>query len=139
MRKYIMLCSIVLLWCGTAHAINLEAIKQIESGGNAGAYNVKSGAVGLYQITPICLQEYNERMNNHLTMEDLYEPRINEQVASWYLFDRIPQMLKHFGYEVTDANVLVCYNAGIWYIVNDRPLPDETIEYIKRYKERRVK
>jgi len=37
--------------------INLEIIKVLESGGDPHAYNKRSGATGLYQITKICLED----------------------------------------------------------------------------------
>ena len=39
--------------------VDLTIIAQIESSGNPNAYNKSSGAIGLMQITPICLEEFN--------------------------------------------------------------------------------
>ena len=48
-------------WVVLAHAekVNINAIIQIESGGDPNAYNENSGAKGLMQITTPCLHDYN--------------------------------------------------------------------------------
>lgn len=131
-----MLCSLILLlWSGTAQAsIDMQVIAQLESDGNALAYNSQTQATGMYQITPICLQEYNQINNTRYTLDMMYDVRYCYEVAYWYLHKRIPQMLMYYGHKVTDKNTLTCYNAGIWYVVHDKPLPEETTNYIAMYK-----
>lgn len=117
--------------------VDLQAIKQIESGGNPAAYNRTSQARGLYQITPICLADYNQyhKHNQHrdIREEDLFDPVVNEKIAAWYLYHRIPALLDHYGLQITTDNILWAYNAGIGK-VKDRILPPETREYIQKYK-----
>lgn len=118
-------------------SVNMEAIKAIESGNRPDAFNKRSGAVGLFQITPIVLEEYNRNTsfnNPNIEQQDLYDPDVNRMVATWYVKVRIPEMLKHFGRPVTVRNVLVCYNAGIRYVVEDRELPEETYAYLQKYE-----
>ena len=119
--------------------IILSIIAQIESGNNPSAYNPKSHAIGLYQITPICLKEYNSFHKTKYTEKDLYEPVINEKIASWYLNKRIPQMLKYYKYPATVENILICYNWGIGNFLKWKErkaeLPKETKEYIEKYFE----
>lgn len=119
--------------------IDIEKIIQIESGGNPNAVSNK-GAVGLCQITPICLQDFNEQ--NYGTHEDdyhfkvdLFKPEINKQVGEWYINKRIPEMFE--AYLIPDCDILRCiaYNFGIgnllkWY----RRLPKETRDYIQKYE-----
>lgn len=80
--------------------IDLEIIKQIESGGDPHAYNKRSGATGLYQITPICLKDYDRFQTpqdctrygieysvgtckmDDFTMDDMYDPAKNYRVAN---------------------------------------------------------
>lgn len=115
--------------------VNLNKIKQIESSGNPFAFNKRSKARGLYQITPICLKEWNNfHPNKQYSKQDLFNPVINKQIAQWYLNKRIPQMLKYYGHEVNIRNVLVSYNAGISYVVNNKPLPKETKNYLIKYE-----
>src|SRR3990167_3084441 len=67
--------------CQAAHAsVNMEAIKQIESGGNPYAFNKSSGARGLYQITPICLKHYNEYRGTNRPLKLLFNPLFNTKV-----------------------------------------------------------
>jgi len=114
--------------------INLEIIKQIESSGKPEAFNEVSKARGLYQITPIVLKEWNNFFpKGKYSEDDLFNPEINEKIASWYINDRIPSMLKYFKKPVTLDNVLISYNAGIDYVVHNRNLPKETNDYISKY------
>lgn len=125
-----------------AFAVDMEAIKIIESGGNPHAYNKSSGATGLYQVTPICLADFNKFSKRDIIytgkipyyrIEDMYDPLKNKDVAFWYLVMRIPQLLKSFGHEDTLENRLISYNCGISCV--GKKLPRETINYINKYKE----
>ena len=117
-----------------ASQINLNVIKQIESSGNPLAYNKSSKAKGLYQITPICLEEYNNYHEKQVAPHELFVPSINEKVAKWYLNVRIPQMLRYFKKPLTTDNILISYNAGINYVVKGKRIPLETKNYINKYK-----
>jgi len=135
---------------GSAYAaeINLEIIKQIESSGNPHAYNKRSGATGLYQITPICLEDYNQFHPRPLCtppistcerfwemhMTEMYNPEKNYLVANWYMNTRIPQLLKHFKHLDTVENRLVSYKCGIDCV--GKKLDKETRKYINKYKGR---
>lgn len=116
----------------------MSIIKQIESSGNPKAYNKYSKARGLYQITPICLKEWN---NYHPTeqykVEDLFVASVNERIANWYLHDRIPKMLRYYKREASVRNILIAYNAGIQYVVSGKPIPTETRNYLIKYERRR--
>ena len=122
--------------------IILSAIIIIESSGNPLAYNERSKARGLCQITPIVLKEWNNFHAKEKHSEgDLFQPAVNKKIASWYLNKRIPQMLKHYGLQDTVSNRLIAYNWGIgrlktWY---DRGgfanhLPKETKDYLEKYR-----
>jgi soluble lytic murein transglycosylase-like protein len=115
--------------------IALDKIRKIESNDNPKAYNRYSQARGLYQITPICLKEYNNFHDIKYSLEELYNPEINTRIAEWYLQVRIPQMLKHYHKPDTDENRIIAYNAGIMWVVNGKPLPKETKEYIRKYNQ----
>lgn len=118
-----------------AGRIELKKIISIESRGNSRAYNSRSKARGLCQITPICLREYNNfHKSEQYTLNDLWNPEINKKIAIWYLEVRIPQMLKYYGYEISVENIIISYNAGIDYVVSRRELKQETIDYINKYR-----
>lgn len=115
--------------------VDLDAIVKIESAGKPKAFNRHSQARGLFQITPIVLQEWN---NFHpevtFKLEELFDPKINEEVARWYLGVRIPQMLRHYEKPVTIENIIICWNAGIKYVLLHDRIPTETSNYIMRYR-----
>ena len=141
MRKLKLLIIFLLIFhcnsfCG--NLINLDKIKQIESHGNPLAYNRSSGARGLYQITQICLDEYNNYNNKSYNSNDLFIPSINEAIVSWYLEKRIPQMLKYYDLDVTVENILWAYNGGIGKVRRNQ-MDRETENYIEKYRRMKCK
>lgn len=138
--------------------IDLSVIASIESSHNPFAFNKKSGATGLYQITPICLEDYNlyyirprvlfngtrhsvgtriasrsAYKSLRMVMSEMYDAVKCEKVAVWTFSKRIPQLLKHYGHDVTVKNALIAYNRGISYV--GKPLCKETEDYIRKYYE----
>lgn len=114
--------------------VDMHAIMRIESHGDVHAFNQQSGARGLYQVTPIVVEEWNAfHPNQEFKNEDMFNASICEFVAKWYLNKRIPQMLRYFKKPVSVRNILISYNAGINYVVKDKQLPKETVDYIKKY------
>lgn len=118
------------VWAGVS--INMDTIRMKESSGNRLAYNKKSGACGLYQITAIVLLEYNQFHKVDYTKQDLFNADINFRIADWYMNVRIPQLLKHFKQADTVRNRLIAYNAGIKHVI-DGQLKKETLDYIVYY------
>lgn len=115
--------------------VDMDAVMRIESSGNPKAFNERSKAIGLFQITPIVMQEYNERnWDDDINAQDLYDPDINRMVATWYMNVRIPQMLNYYKVPDTVTNRLISYNAGIRYAVEGRQLPEETMGYLQKYE-----
>lgn len=121
--------------------INLEAIIKIESSGDPKAFNKKSGARGLCQITPICLEEWNARQGHRGRFEekDLFNASINKMVANWYLNERIPAMLIHYALPVSLDFILGAYNFGIGNMKKiwngEIKWPEETKNYIRKYRD----
>lgn len=119
--------------------INLEAIARIESSGNAKAFNWKTKATGLFQITPICLKDWNacHPAGPVYKESDLWDAKVNREIADWYLHERIPQMLRFYGIPQNTENVLIAFNWGIGNLKEHResarPLPQETANYLTRY------
>jgi hypothetical protein len=114
--------------------INLDAIREIESSGVVVAYNKKSQARGSYQITPIVLKSWNQRHpKEKYTGQDLFIHEINEKIASWYLSERIPEILRANRIPVNVENLLISYNAGWTYTKGKKKLPQETRGYIQKY------
>lgn len=118
-------------------SIDMNHLKMMESSGDPMSFNKHSKARGLYQITPIVLDEWNNfNKKARYSREDLFNPDVNTKIADWYMHKRIPQMLTHFKKPLTVDNMLISYNAGINYVVDGSNLPDETKEYLKRYHSR---
>lgn len=114
--------------------VDMNKIYKIESSNNPKAYNSKTKATGLGQITPIVVKDWNN-MNpkNKYNLLQMKKPDLNKKVSSWYMNKRIPQLLKSFKLEDNTKNRLIAYNAGIDYIKKNKPLKQETIDYIKKY------
>ena len=116
--------------------VNPEFIRQIESSGDPKAHNKKEDARGLHQIRPIVLKEWNNyNPKEQYKGKDLFDPDINKKIGEWYLNYRIPQMLQTFGKPITIENVITSYNAGIDYVVKEKPIPKITQDYLKKYYE----
>lgn len=112
--------------------VDMDKIATIESSNNPLAYNKGSRATGMFQITPICLKDYNIMNGTSYKLKDMFNPVLGFKVASWYMNKRIPQLLKHFKKQDTLVNRLVGYNCGVGCI--GKPLPMETVQYIKKYE-----
>ena len=125
-----------------AHAetvIDLRVIKTIESDGDPRAVNVATGCYGLYQISEICLKDFNQCHQSHYAIKDLFRPAVNEMVASWY-FGRIKEMLASYGVPVNLTTLVASYNWGIGHVagwakkgMRFEELPVETRRYITKY------
>ena len=119
-----------------AHAevyVDMDKIMQIESGGDANAYNKHSQARGLYQITDICLMDFNRLNKVDYSPKDMYDPQKCARVAHWYMNTRIPSLFKAYGIADSVDRRLVAYNAGIRAVIlNLRP--KETRDYIAKYR-----
>lgn len=125
-----------------AHPVDMEVLAQIESSGNPKAFNQRTKARGLYQITPIVLRQYNSEHSAMVTEDDLFNSRVNKAIANWYL-----DWLFEKCWTVYDT--LIAYNWGIgrWRTWRQKVvggyslseglsyLPKETRLYIRKYNE----
>ena len=129
------LCNI---FCNPIFADEIEdiipAIIKVESGGNPHAVS-KAGAIGLMQITPIVLKEYNQHYTYFLTytMEDMKYPFANKVVGYWYLRRLKDHYLKD---NYTIERMLAAYNGGITRLkkcnYDISKMPVETRQYVKK-------
>lgn len=119
--------------------IDLQIISQIESNHNPMAFNPASpntdrdDSYGRWQVTRVCMEAYNKSTGHCYTIGELYDETINREIAGWYLYQEIPRLLKAYGFRRSIRNKIVCYNAGIGYLVHKKPLPQITQDYIKKY------
>lgn len=128
-----LLCS-----CVGAEEINdlVPAIIQVESSGRTDAYNSKTQARGLMQITPVVFTEwrwtYEKRHAGktisssmieivdefNLTLQSLYDPNINKMIGTWYLKRLRDHYLKDIEITFTGTNKKHTYFAHIWKCKN---------------------
>ena len=125
---------VFLSFCSIAQAdICMDAVMNIESSGNPNAISFLGAKYGrgLYQISEIALKDYNNyHTNERYGVQDLFNTQINGKIASWLLYERIPQLLRFYGHAVNDENVLHCYNIGIGAFNNGK----RNINYINKYR-----
>lgn len=117
-------------WAGE---IDLNIIAYIESRNNPFAINFRTQCYGKYQVSQVCLTEYNQFNKTAYILTDMFNESLCERVALWYLNKRIPQMLRYFNKLTTTDNILWAYNAGIKRVV-DNYMPNQTRNYIIKYK-----
>ncbi len=143
-----------------AHPVNMKILAEIESSNNPKAHNKKSGARGLYQITPLVLKQYNESnpmhdyhldiknpivfMDHQLKPDELFDESINYFVAYFYL-DWLSQRCD------TVDEILIAWNWGIAHLRNWKhnpfngvsgpsleELPRETQDFLRKYHEKEL-
>ena len=134
-KKLIIALSGLFLLAPLVHAIDIDMkiISIIESHNNPFAHNKTDDSRGTYQITPICLADYNNfHPHARYTLNDLWQHGVNQTIARWYIRFRIPQLLIHFNQDITEENVLIAYNCGISCVIKGRK-PAITRRYIEKY------
>lgn len=111
-------------------SVNASIISEIESSNNPNAFNARSGARGLFQITPICLKHFNDVHGSSYSSEDLFQPLINKRIGEWYL----SWLSKRCA---TNEEILISYNFGYGNMKKWKAgkiqLPQETKEYLLKY------
>ena len=122
-------------WIEQARADEIDEILpyliEAESGGDPHAIG-DNGEVGLCQISPITLIEYNN-LHGSATFhyEDLFDEVTNRVIATWYL----RRLRDHYKCEILEQ-ILTAYNWGIGnlkkanYDINKAP--ESTKEYIRK-------
>jgi hypothetical protein len=62
----------------------IHAIGMVETKGDTLAYNPVEQAVGVFQIRPVRLKDYNKRTGSRYIMKDLYNYKISEKIFLYY-------------------------------------------------------
>ncbi len=124
----------------------ISAIIQVESGGNPNAVS-SQGAIGLMQITQIVFEEWDIEKSDFANscawnppcrlckkpIIDLYNPKDNIRVGTWYLSRLKYYYLKE---NYTIERLLAAYNGGITRLkkcnYDVSKMPKETREYVKK-------
>jgi hypothetical protein len=121
----------------SAHPINMKILAEIESSNNPKAYNKKTEARGLYQITPLVFKQFREaNLGNPFTLSALFEPNMAKFVADWYL-----DWLSKRCYVVDDILISWNWGYGHWRKWADKGavygcLPKETQKFLIKYHEK---
>jgi len=125
---------------GNGTLIDLTIISEIESNNRDTAISFRGARYGRgrYQISEICLKDYNQETRSNIAPEELFCPVVGYQVAHWYITRRIPQILRNWGIPITEETILWGYNAGVGR-VRDGIKPVETVNYINKYRRLREK
>ena len=120
---------------GAAELVEMDFIRAIESSGNAKAVSFLGAKYGrgAYQVSEICLQDYNDCTNSSIKPDELFDEKTCYTVARWYLETRIPRLLGHYKIPVTTRNIIWAYSAGIGNVVKG-VMPEETKLYLKKYR-----
>lgn len=88
----------------------LPLVKLAESSGDPEA--IGNGSYGLYQITSVLLDHFNQVCRTEYTVADLFDPAINEEIARWYL-GWINSYLTRKGYPNDIPRIIYCFNTGV--------------------------
>ncbi len=62
----------------------MQAVLEVESGGDTLAYNSLEDAYGPFQIRPVRLNDYNKRTGKKYRMKDCYTLRVSREVFLYY-------------------------------------------------------
>lgn len=109
--------------------VQIDTLIHTESTNNPKATS-STGAKGLMQMTQSAWDDVNKYFGNTIkeklgqiySYTDAYDPKINKIYGSIYLNNRIPQLLKSAGKDITQENVLKLYK-GIINLPTDKVNP----------------
>lgn len=119
--------------------VNIPQLIQHESNYIADAQGA-NGDMGLGQITPIALADWNQMHPNEQyqhTPQHMFNPDINTKVTAWLANVRAPQLLRTYGLQDTLENRLAVYNSGIG-TVRGKGIVPQVQKYIDAYKNTKV-
>lgn len=140
MVKFLMVFLMIGATSGYAE-MNLDALAMIESSNRPSAFNPKTKATGIFQITPIALKDFNSEVGSSLRLKDMYIEEKNAHVAIWTLEERIPQFIKAYNLKDDLLTRIAIWNWGIdhtikWHRAGAefKKLPKETRDFYKKYK-----
>lgn len=120
--------------------IDIEQVCFIESNNKSNVIS-QDGACGLMQITPIALKEWNiHNKDKPYTYKQLKVDSINVKIGTWFLNERIPDILVKNNIPLTINHRLMSYNWGPYSVIkwykkgaNYNNIPEETKCYLTKY------
>ena len=97
---------------GSSDTSYLKKIAQVESSGQADAKNKDSSASGLFQFTAPTWQETTKKMGLNYSLEDRFDPKKAEEVASYFTKQQRRQLEKGTGRDASDADKYMAHFLG---------------------------
>ncbi len=123
-----------LAWIAISEAsIDEQAVIMIESSGRPDAVSFlgEQYGKGLYQISELARRDYNQYHHSAPILScELLKPSKGRLIYLWLVEERIPQLLGHYGIEVTDEAVLQAYNLGAFAYAQGK----RNGKYIEKYE-----
>lgn len=86
----------------------IESMVMVESGGDRRAFNKKENAIGILQIRPIMVRDYNRITGSSLKHSDMWCPKTSRMVAR--------MILTHYGriIERNEGTANFAHLAAVW-------------------------
>ena len=97
---------------GSSDASYLKKIAQVESSGKANAKADTSSAAGLFQFTEGTWKQMTKQMGLNYSLEDRFDPKKSEEVASYFTKQQRRQLEKGTGRDASDADMYMAHFLG---------------------------
>jgi hypothetical protein len=97
---------------GSSDASYLKKVAQVESGGQANAKAGTSSAAGLFQFTEGTWKQMTKQMGLNYSLEDRFDPKKAEEVASYFTKQQRRQLEKGTGKDASDADMYMAHFLG---------------------------
>jgi len=97
---------------GRSDTSYLKKIAQVESSGQANAKAGTSTAAGLFQFTEGTWKQMTKQMGLNYSLEDRFDPKKSEEVASYFTKQQRRQLEKGTGREASDADMYMAHFLG---------------------------
>jgi hypothetical protein len=97
---------------GSSDTSYLKKIAQVESSGKANAKADTSTAAGLFQFTEGTWKQMTKQMGLNYSLEDRFDPKKSEEVASYFTKQQRRQLEKGTGRDASDADMYMAHFLG---------------------------
>jgi hypothetical protein len=87
----------------------IHAIGMVETKWDTLAYNPVEQAVGVFQIRPIRLKDYNKRTGSRYKMKDLYDYKVSEEIFLYYASKAGPNDLERIARDWNGSGIRTYY------------------------------
>ncbi len=91
----------------------IDALIMVESGGNPQAHNQAENAIGVLQIRPVMVAEYNRITGQAVKHKAAWSPEFSRQMAFAILSHYANIIKMETGRLATDKELAFCWNGGL--------------------------